>query len=384
MNFEKLDTLLSNIDVLGIPNCDCAVTFKHEEVFRKTVGYTNLEKTQRASEDDCYYLYSASKVTAAVAALQLIEQGKLSLNDPVKKFFPEFGRFVKQGEGSVPAQKEATIEHLLSMQGGLNYDLARPSIVALVQQNPMASTQEIIREFIKDPLEFEPGTQFLYSMCLDTIGAIVELVSGERYSDYVKKHIAEPLGWKVCAYHPTPEIEAHMPQQYSFNLMAQATPSSQAIVPIPNINAAVFGANYDSAGAGLITRVSDYMTLMDALANDGIGRNGAQILTRATIDDMRTNRLVSKEMYEQHSVSNWNFGYGYGLGVRTMVDPRIAVGAKGEFGWDGLAGAFLLSDVENRISITFFMSIVGLLYAKQTVHNKLRDFTYEALRDELK
>ena len=385
MNFEKLDHFLTNIDVFGVPNCDCAVTFRHEPVFRKIVGYTNVEKTKPACEEDIYFLYSGSKITLATAVMQLVEQGKLKLDDPASRFFPEFDTLpVKDGDKLIPCKTKATIEHLFSMQGGLKYDFDNPSMWALLKENPAASTQEALHAYLKEPLEFEPGTHFLYSMCLDVLGGIVEMVSGERYSDYVKNHIAAPLGWKVCEFHVTPEIEPYMPQQYQFDLSAMTVAKEFCMKPMPNTNFGIFGENYDSAGAGLITRVSDYMTLIDALSNDGIAMNGAQILTRRSIDDMRTDRLITKEKIAEHAINMFDYGYGYGLGVRTLVDDRISESPIGEFGWDGNAGAFMLCDVENKISITYLMSVPGIIPVKQGIHNRLRDLTYEALKGEIR
>lgn len=385
MDFSKLDALVANLDIFGVPCWDCAVTYRHETVYRRRGGFADLEKTRLPSEDDVYFVYSCTKLVTAVAAMQLVEQGKLSLKDPVRKFFPEYGRFVQKGGTVVPAEREATVEDLLSMQGGVDYDLNKPHLTAFMREHPLASTQEYIHEFLKDPLLFEPGTDYFYSMCLDIVGAIIEQVSGERYSDYIRRHIADPLGWQVCSLQPTPELLARMPQFYqcdSEGYRYHRVPSF--LTPVPRgANPYIIGENYDSAGAGLITRASDLMLLVDALANDGVGKNGFRVLTRASIDEMRTNRLDTPEKYFHHAFGLSDYGYGYGLAVRVLTDDRVSLSPKGEFGWDGAAGAFLLSDPENRISLTYFMSVRGLKDLKPAFHHRMRDLVYEALAAEI-
>lgn len=390
MDFTKLSSLIDNMyELYGVPNCDCSVYYKHTEVFRRRAGFVDLERTKPASEDDLYFLYSASKMTLAVAAMQLVEKGLIALSDPVSKYLPEFASMqVKDGDKLVPCQKQATIEDLLSMRGGLTYDNLtpglRPDIEEMAKNNPNFTTQEYIHQFLTAPLEFEPGTRFLYSMCLDVVGAIIEIVTGQRYSDYVKEHIAKPLGMKDFEMHVRPEDAGRMVQQYSYDIFSQNSIHTPEFVPLDKLsNIATYGPNYDGAGGSIISRVSDYVLLADALANDGVGANGARILTRESIDNMRTNRLTNEIMFKDHAKMQ-NFGYGYGLGVRTLVNPKAAKSPVGEFGWDGLGGAFFLSDVDNRIAIFFLMSVTGMVHLKAAVHNKLRDFTYEALAEELK
>ena len=390
MNFEKLAHLIDHMpDVYGIPNCDCSVYYKHQEVFRRRSGFVNLERTKPVSDDDLYFLYSASKVTLAVAAMQLVEKGLIALSDPVSKYLPEFSTMkVRDGEKLVPCEKEATIEELLSMRAGLNYDCtipgARPDFEEMVEKHPQASTLEFIHQWLTAPLDFQPGTRFQYSMCLDVMGAVIEVVTGQTYSSYVKENVAKPLGMKDFELHVLPENKNRMVQQYTYNVFSQNSIHSPEFAPLDKLyNLAVFGPNYDCAGGGVVSRVSDYVLLADALANDGVGANGARILTRKSIDDMRANRLTTPQMFADHAKMQ-NFGYGYGLGVRALVNPDAAKSPVGEFGWDGLGGAFLLSDVENHIAIFFLMSVTAMVHVKAAVHNKLRDYTYEALGSELK
>lgn len=254
----------------------------------------------------------------------------------------------------------------------------------MMEKHPQASTLEFIRQWLTVPLDFQPGSRFQYSMCLDVMGAVIEIVTGQSYSSYVKENVAAPLGMKDFELHVLPENKDRMVQQYTYNVFSQNSIHSPEFAPLDKLsNIAVFGPNYDCAGGGVVSRVSDYVLLADALANDGVGANGARILTKVSIDNMRTNRLTTPVMFADHAKMQ-NFGYGYGLGVRTLVNPHAAKSPVGEFGWDGLGGAFFLSDPVNHIALFFLMSVTAMVHVKAAVHNKLRDYTYEALESELK
>ena len=378
MDFSKLALLIDHFeDIYGIPNCDISIYREHREIFRRSSGFTDPERTKASSDHDLYFLYSCSKVSLTVMILQLVEQGRLRLSDPVCRYLPEFAELkVKTEEGLVPCVHQATIEDLLAMQGGLDYDIERQDIRELMERNPDASTRDVIRQWLTRPLVFEPGTRFLYSMGHDVLGAVIEVVTGKRLGLYIREAIADPLGMKDLDYGVREEKKERMVMQYEYDMTANGNPGKTEIVPTDRYsNKYIFGRNYDCAGAGLVTRVSDYVLLADALANDGVGANGVRILTRESIDLMRRSRLdTSKKKHDYRKAMD--FGYEYGLGVRTLIAPETSLSPVGEFGWDGYAGAFLLADVDNRLSMFFAMSVGGMMPVKQ-IHHKLRDLMYE-------
>lgn len=381
MNFSRLESLIDHLEeIYGIPNCDISIYREHEEIFRRSSGFTDLEKTKRPTDQDLYWLYSASKVSLAVMILQLAEEGRLKLTDPVSKYIPEFaGAMVKSGDQLLPCRHEATIEDFLAMQGGLDYDIERRDIQGMAEANPMVTTGEIIGQWLTAPLFFEPGTHMVYSMCHDVLGSVIEAVTGRRLSDHIREAIAGPLGMQDLDYGLKEEKKHRMVQQYLYDMTAGESIEKPELVPLsPFYNKYVFGKNYDCAGAGLITRVSDYVLLADALANDGVGATGNRILTRESIDNIRRSRLDTKTKKLDYRKMR-DYGYEYGLGVRTLVWPETSGSPVGEFGWDGYAGVFLLADVDNKVSMFFAMSVGDMLTVKQ-IHHKIRDLMYEGLR----
>ena len=122
MNFTKLTEFLNDFPKRGLPEIDLSVTWKGEEVYRNLVGYADEAKTKPASRNDLYWIYSTSKVITCTAAMRLVEEGKIALDDPVCKYLPAFDSLtVQQPDGSVkPAENVMTVEHLFLMGGGLD------------------------------------------------------------------------------------------------------------------------------------------------------------------------------------------------------------------------------------------------------------------------
>lgn len=384
MDFSKLTAYIDSLDVLyHIPGCDCSVYYRHKEVYRHNSGYSDYAKRRPVSDDDLYWIYSCSKVACMVAVMQLVEQGKLRLDAPVAQFLPAINRIkVREGDGLAPLRVMPVIEDLMTMSAGFNYNglfNARhdpniwPDFKKLIQEKGQsAGTRELINELLKEPLDFQPQSHFQYSMCHDVLAVVVEEITGERFADYIRGHIAEPLGMKDCAYHLKLDDRDRLAAQYAFDTV------SRDFTQAGEANTAIVTEQYDSGGAGIVTRVSDYILLADALANDGIGANGVQIVTRESIDNMRKNRMTGSRMADFWKLAK--YGYGYGLGVMTLVNQNAAPDVPmGTFGWDGAAGAYFSADVENHLAIFYVQHILGFGDAYTVIHPKIRDLVYQSM-----
>jgi CubicO group peptidase (beta-lactamase class C family) len=256
------------------------------------------------------------------------------------------------------------------MAAGFDYDLRKPPMRELLASNPNATTIEVVNSFVKSPLCFEPGEKFNYSLCHDVLGAIIEAVSGKRFSEYLKENIWQKLGMERTSFGIKPNSGAVQCARYTY--------ANDELVYDPNKNVFSLSDNYESGGAGISTCVYDYSLFADAMANGGVGASGERILKAETIDMMRTEQL-SKHLKDPTFIFD---DYGYGLGVRTQVTK--CCGSKspiGEFGWDGAAGSYIMMDTENRLSIFFAMNVLNwpLLIDGRKGHNNLRDLTYEIL-----
>ncbi len=374
MNFSKLEEYLNLLPRYGLPACDFAVSHRGKTVYRHASGFSDVEKTKPVSENDLYYVFSISKITTCVAAMRLVEEGKLALSDPVSKYLPAFAHLtVKNSSGKpTPAKTPMTILHLFTMTGGLNYDLSTPAVLRRCQ-DPSAGTLEIVSAFAESALEFEPGTKYLYSLCHDVLGAVVEVVSGMLLCDYVKTYIFDPLGMKDTGFHLPPALLPRVSAQYQF------VPRVMRATPVETGNNYILSDNYDSGGAGLYSSVSDQSRLMAVLASGGKTENGYSLLRPETIAMMGKNYLPESAMPQ--FLPTRLYGYGWGLCGRCHLDPALSQSrsAVGEFGWDGAAGSFGLVDPEKQVGMFFATHVRGCAFVYHMVHPTLRDLAYEAI-----
>lgn len=378
MNFEKLTAYIDSLKNEGIPGSDLVVYKDHECIYRHFTGLRDREKNIPMDGNELYWIYSATKVHTCTAALQLVEQGLIGLDDPVGKYLPAYNTLSVIENGRVRANwKTMTVRHLFAMQGGLNYDIESPSIMkAKFYSGNKADTLTLVNAMAEEPLSFDPGTHYQYSLCHDVLAAIVEVVSGMKFSEYLKKNIWDKLGMKDIGFTLTEDMKARFATQYEYD---EATHTSRLSERGDN-NRYQLTPNYESGGAGIICSVDAYILLSDALACGGVGKTGERILKMETIDLMRTNQQTGDALADW--TSHKRRGYGYGLGVRTMMDTTYSKGPKGEFGWDGAACAYTMIDPENHVSCYYAQQVFGCGYGYYTIHPTIRDLIYEGLEAE--
>ena len=355
MDFTPLKEFMDQLTAWRIPGNSIRVSIDDKEVFTYASGYADVETKEPMTTKHLVDLYSCSKPATVTAALQLYEQGKIKLDDPVYAYIPEY-RQMHLKDGSV-AKNPMTLRHLFTMTSGLTYNKQTPAFEkARVLTDGKMDTLTVIRCLAEDPLSFEPGTKWQYSLSHDVLAAVVEVASGEKFRDYVKHHIFDPLGMENCVYHNEALLD-QVASKYRFvdgvegtlvEKQAGSSPREGGYIQKENKESThIFGPEYDSGGSGITASVAEYSKFCDALANGGKG-----ILKPETIDLMRTNQIGNVD----RSLFNWPQlqHYGYGLGVRTLLEiPEDGNGNIGEFGWGGAAGASLWIDPEYKLSVCY-------------------------------
>ena len=391
--FERLKKRQEEMLALGIPGNDLSVYYNGEEVYRHRAGFSEKETQTPMNGKERYNAYSCSKPVTCAAALQLIEKGKLSLDTKLYEIFPEFrhvGVWAKEGDKAEvrEAKNPITIEHLFTMTAGFSYNLGcAPLERAKKETRGLCPTVKTVKYLAEEPLLFEPGKRWEYSLCHDVLAAVTEAVSGERFSEYVKRHIFEPLGMENSSFcvNDQKEIEKKCAQY----LGDSATPN------VKNCGKEIMwyklGAEYESGGAGLITSVDDYIKFAEAL------RTGDKILKKETVAAMATDRLTPAQ--DRSFWMGQHNGYGYGLGVRckkskslcenaaqaekTLAEITEVSAAKSggeppsDFGWGGAAGSFLGINAEKKISFFYAQHVLSSL-AQQ-----LRSELYKIAEEEI-
>ncbi len=366
MNQSQLDKFMDEMPLRGVPESRLLVSIGGETVYDRGVGIEDPSK-------DLTYICSVSKVTTCVAAMQLIEQGKINLCDPVEKYLPAFSDLtVGRPDGTAEkAQNKMTVIQLFTMTGGLNYALNTEPMKKVIAENPHAGTVELVNAMAKSPLSFEPGQRFQYSLCHDVLAAVVEVVSGLRFADYLKKFIFDPLGMKDSGFHVPEEFMPRMKKQYRFYN------SRLESLDEPLHNVYILTDNYDSGGAGIYTTAYDQLKLFTALANGGISPDGQRILSEQSVKEFEVPRLTAEQrrsFFDQRL-----HGYSWGLCGRVHVNPYYSLSHSpvGEFGWDGATGPFGLVDRKNKLAIYFETHIYGNSYLYNRLHYAIRDMVYE-------
>ena len=389
MDFTQLKICLDKfINEYHTPGVDCIVYKDHEIIFRYYAGMRDIENNKKMTGDELYLIFSMTKMITCTAALQLFEQGKYKLDDPISKYLPEFekmkisyeeidsesaskvttgstiGEDSKKTESGY-AQNKITVKHLFTMGAGLDYALYDEPIMNALNSGK-TSTRELVRAMSEKVLGFEPGTRYNYSLCHDVLGALIEIWSGEKLGDYMRKNIFEPLGMKNTFF-GVPEDEEKLEKMAARYTYENGKPKRLNLECAYNLS-----KEYQSGGAGLTSCTEDYALFLDAFACGGIGKNGNRILMHETVNLMKTNHLQGRQCEDFYQLRP---GYGYGLGVRTHINKEESksLSPLGEFGWDGAAGAFSMVDTENKLSLTYFQHIHGW---DKIIQSELRNALY--------
>ena len=390
MNFEALKNFMDRLSSWRIPGNSVSVCVGGKEVFSYQSGYENYQNKTPMTPGKLFNVFSCSKPITVTAALQLYEKGFFLLDDPLYDFIPEYkNMYIKNADGSVTeAKNPITLRHLFTMQAGFGYDFGLPCFAkARELTEGKMNTLEVVKCLAREPLFFEPGSHWRYSLCHDVLAAVVEVISGKKFRDYVKENIFEPLEMKDSYYH-NDDVLDKVAEMYVYANSAetdivamQKSASNEIDGKIKNVGKRVehvLGSEYDSGGAGVTTSVEDYSKFASALANGGVGRNGEKIISAGTIDLLRTNQLGDVQMKD----FNWQQlrGYGYGLGVRTLVDVAKSgsCGNIGEFGWGGAAGATVL--IDPSVGLSVFYTHHMLNPQEEYYQPRLRNVVYSCIR----
>ncbi len=301
-------------------------------IYRHMNGKVDAAKKQDIQGNEAYLMFSMTKVQTMIAIMQLVEQGKVSLEDEVSKYLPAYSDLCIMENGKIVSCKSPILlKHLVSMQSGLDYDLNQVGILrVLKEKGQAASTREIVDSFVKKPLSFVSGTRFQYSLSHDVVAAIIEVVSGMSFGEYLKEHIWKPLGMEhtFFAKHKNDHIN---------NLAAQYICDDNGKNKLMDSSCVYqLSENYESGGAGLVSCTEDYAVFADAIACGGVGKNGKQIIKPDTIELMKQNLLGEASM-KDIAQNMGRPGYGYGCGVQVLVDQNKAhaTAPAGVFGLGG-------------------------------------------------
>ncbi len=317
-----------------------------EEVLYTQAGMADIDSHQPVQRDSIFRLYSQTKPITSAAVLLLAERGQIDLMDGVDKYLPGFRNpQVMREDGTVyPAYRAPWLMELLGMTAGVCYPDADPAgqcaarvfeeAQAQIRQGGGIPTVEFMNRLGQQPLAFQPGTHWRYSTCADVLGAVVEVVSGMRFGEFLRRELFEPLDMVDTAF--------WVPEEKRGRFVTAYNRTPEGLRPWLDLHLACGAYDrspaFESGGAGLVSTLEDYSHFADMLLAGGVYA-GRRILSPATVAWMTQPQLspaVQRDLWDSLP------GYSYGKLMRVCVDAGQTSGLSslGEYGWDGWLGTY--------------------------------------------
>lgn len=360
------------VDANEISGVVMAIARNGRVIYRGSVGYADSSSKVPMGEDTVFRIHSMTKPITSVAAMILVEEGKLTLEDPVSKYVPVIGdmKVYVSGEGVdvvVEDQKQAmTVRHLLTHTSGIPLPVGPTpahKFYAEVWPEEIRPLSSFAEELATKPLIFQPGTRFMYGMSTDVLSYVVEVASGQPFEDFVAERITGPLGMDETVFVMKPDQKDRLATFYEV--------ADGGLAPSSNFGADLYDnpGRMPSGGGGLLSTVADYLRFSQMLLNDG-RLEDVKILSPRSVELMRRNHLTNDQKTSE--------GSGFGLGFAIYDDPGIegTMLSQGSYYWGGLADTHFWIDPEQKIVAIAMTQRFGPGFL---FRDTMRALTYQAL-----
>ena len=376
------------VDSGRLPGLLVAVVRDDRLVWFESCGLRDVEQTRPVEPDTIYRIYSMTKPITTVAAMMLYEEGSFQLDDPVAKFIPAFAdtRVFDCGDAesftTVPLARPVTVHDLMIHTSGLTYGFQHEHAVDALYRargvefnanlGPLA---DIVEAAAAQPLVFQPGTRWNYSVSTDVLGRLVEIWSGVPLDTFFDERIFGPLGMRDTAFQVR-EGQAH---RLASNYV-QADDGGLKLVDPAAESPFLAPAVTLSGGGGLVSTAADYLRFMRMLRGRG-ALEGTRLLGRKSVELMTMNHLPGDlvDMGRPRFAEMPFAGIGFGLGVSVLLDPARAriLGSPGEYTWGGMAStSFWVDPAEDMMVLLLTQLMPSSAYP---IRRELRVLTYQAL-----
>jgi CubicO group peptidase (beta-lactamase class C family) len=362
---------LSHVIASGDISGAVTLIWRRGEIVQVTTeGKRNLETGQPMERDTLFRIASMTKPITTVAALMLMEEGKLSLDEPITKWAPEFAhmRVLKDPTGPVEdttdAPRDITFDDLMTHRAGLAYGFTSIGPIAHAHQralgdvlNSPKSEDEWMAALGSLPLSFPPGERFHYSHATDVLGFLVGRIAGTGFRTFLMERIFGPLGMADTDFYIPPAKRDRAAVVYRLD---EAADRLDPVVFTPHDTPPAFCGG----GGGLVSTADDYLKFARMLLNRG-EVDGVRLLKPETVDLMRTNRLTeAQRQIPFMGIPFWG-GQGFGLGLSVITDAEkqawMGAGSNGSFGWPGAFGTWWQADpVQDMILIYLIQNSMPL------------------------
>lgn len=396
MDLHQLDRIADHLETnyLKPGKLPCTATLvarRGQVVWQQAQGLMDVERGIPAATDTLFRIYSMTKPITSIALMQLYEQGRFLLDDPVHKYIPSWRNLQVYQSGvhpnfvTKPTARAMTIRDLLSHQAGLSYGFScRTNVDAAYRQLKLdgrsgLTLEELIDELSRLPLEFSPGSAWNYSLATDVCGYLVQVLSGMALDDYFNAHIFRPLGMEDTFFTVPADKLSRFAACYQYE-----TGDAFSLQDDPQTSHFTRRHGYLSGGGGLVSSLGDYYRFAQALANGG-ELDGARIIGRKTLEFMRLNHLPNGVDLPSVSIGGFSetpydgSGFGLGFAVKTDIAKSQTIGSVGEYGWGGMAGTTFFIDPVEDLLVVFMTQLIPS--SSYLIRQELRALVYAALVD---
>jgi CubicO group peptidase (beta-lactamase class C family) len=388
------------IDAGRIAGCQVAVARHGHVGYFRSLGFRDLERSLPVEEDTIWRIYSMTKPITGVALMTLYERGMFQLSDPVTRFIPQWRdlkvrqRTADGTEQLVAPELPMTVRDLMMHMSGLGFAggrtlqelfsadnvVERGGFTPGLRRGPDATLAGMVDHYAGYPLEFHPGTHWLYSVSTDICGRLVEIMSGQRFDDYLRQTIFEPLGMCDTSFVVAAENVHRFAACYRRN-------SSKRLVLMDDPERSGYRQepSFLSGGGGLVSTTPDYLRFCQMLLGGG-ELDGVRILGRKTVELMASNHLPGDS--DLQSVA-WPGGYGevgfagmgFGLTVAVSKTPALTqvIGSAGEFMWGGAGSTTFWVDPAEDLTVVFMTQLIPS--GTFNFRGQLKTLVYPAITD---
>jgi CubicO group peptidase (beta-lactamase class C family) len=367
-----------------IPGAVVLIARNGKIVYHKAYGYADIETKRPLKKDDIFRIASQSKAITSLAVMMLYEDGKFGLDDPVSKYIPEFKNpkvlvrlnWEDTTYTTTPAKSEITIRQLLTHTSGIDYAgigsqefkaiYAKAGVVSGIGNDNM-----ILSEKMKIlgglPLKHNPGEAYTYSLSIDVLGYLVEVLSGMPFDQYLKAKIFTPLGMNDTYFYLPKEKHARLVSLHELKDDKEVAKVSKNIFDNVNPDYPTLEGKYHSGGAGLSSTAEDYARFLQMFLNKGV-YNGNRLLSRKTIELMLTPQL-QPPLTNQH---------GLGFGLETDKNDYLSIFSLGSFSWGGAFNTQYWADPKEKLVGVIYTNMYG---GNRGTGDRFKVFTYQAIVD---
>ncbi|MBU8875794.1 beta-lactamase family protein [Reyranella sp. MMS21-HV4-11] len=358
MQLKRIETATQkHIDDGLVPGAVMLVARRGKVAWVSTLGKRDpAASPDPMKADSIFRIYSMTKPIVSLAVMQMVEEGRLQVSDPVSKFLPEMGKMKVAQEKTAAdgthslllsdPERPMTVQDLLRHTSGLIYggrgsSLVNQAYVAAKIGDRSMSNQEFVTKLSTLPLRFSPGARWEYGVSTDVLGRLIEVVDGKTLGESLSERIFKPLGM-VDTQFQVPAAKVARAAQPG------PRPGGQPMTPRFKVDD---GAKYESGGGGLTSTMSDYLRFASMLANGG-ELNGKRLLGKQTLAFMAADHTGTTRPGRPPGL-----GFGLGFEVRTMTGEAALPGSIGEYGWAGNAGTLFWVDPKNELTAIYMVQV---------------------------